>query len=218
MTREPRILIVDDHALAREGLRALLMAADYEVAGEAADGEEALLLASDLSPDLVLLDIRLGQGIDGLEVAARLRAALPEVRILMVTLHDMPEYVRAALAAGASGYVLKDASLSEIKTAVGQVLSGQIAIPSTLLARALHRPADHVPDGALLARLTPREREVLEFITLGQTNKAIGRELSISPATVKVHVERIIAKLGVSDRTEAAVLAVRAGLAPGQSH
>ncbi len=218
MTREPRILIVDDHALAREGLRALLVAADYQVAGEAANGEDAIQLASDLSPDLVLLDIRLGQGIDGLEVAARLRDTRPDIRILMVTLHDMPEYVRAALAAGASGYVLKDSSLSEIKTAVEQVLSGQIAIPSALLARALHRPAHHLPDGALLARLTPREREVLEFITLGQTNKAIGRELSISPATVKVHVERIISKLGVSDRTEAAVLAVRSGLTPDRGN
>lgn len=212
MTLRPRMLIVDDHALAREGLRAILEAAGYEVVGEADSGERALELTAEHRPDLVLLDIRLGEGMDGLETASRLRALRAETRVLMVTLHDMPEYVRAALAAGASGYVLKDSSLSDIRTAVEQVLSGQIAIPSGLLAKALQRPADHVPDNVLLARLTARELEVLTCITRGYTNKAIGRELSISPATVKVHVERIIAKLGVSDRTGAAVLAVRAGL------
>ena len=210
-----RILIVDDHALAREGLRALLVTGGYDVVGEATSGEDAVELARSQSPDLVLLDIRLGQGMDGLEVAARLRADRADLKILMVTLHDMPEYVRAALTAGASGYVLKDASLSEIRTAIEQVLAGQIAIPSGLLARALQRPSDHVPDRILLSRLTPREREVLDLITRGYTNKTIGRDLAISPATVKVHVERIIAKLGVSDRTEAAVLAVRAGNSAG---
>lgn len=181
------------------------------VVGEAANGEDAFSKALDLLPDVVLLDIRLGPGIDGLEVAARLKASLPQVRILMVTLHDRPEYVRAALGAGASGYVLKDSSSTEIRSAVDQVLAGQIAIPSGLLARALHRPADLIPENALLSRLTSREREVLGLVAKGQTNKSIGRELAISPATVKVHVERIISKLGVSDRTEAAVLAVRAG-------
>lgn len=211
MTATPRILIVDDHALAREGLRAILGSAGFAIVGEAASGEEAVSLACALGPDVVLLDIRLGAGIDGLEVAAHLRVSAPKVRILMVTLHDRPEYVRAALAAGASGYVLKDSSLAEIRTAVEQVFAGQIAIPSGLLARTLGRPADLVPEKVLLARLTAREREVLDLIARGQTNKAIGRELAISPATVKVHVERIISKLGVGDRTEAAVLAVRAG-------
>ncbi len=215
MSPPPRILVVDDHALAREGLRAILLAAGYDVVGEAASGEEAVAMASGLAPDLVLLDIRLGQGIDGLETAAQLRALNPVIRVLMVTLHDMPEYVRASLAAGAAGYVLKDASLCEIKSAVEQVLAGQTAIPSGLLARALQRPAGHVPERVLLARLTAREREVLDLVALGHTNKSIGRELSISPATVKVHVERIIAKLGVSDRTEAAVLAVRASHSAG---
>lgn len=215
MNPPPRILVVDDHALAREGLRAILLAAGYDVVGEAASGEQAVIMASDLAPDLVLLDIRLGQGMDGLETAAKLRALDPVIRVLMVTLHDMPEYVRASLAAGAAGYVLKDASLSEIKTAVEQVLAGQTAIPSDLLARALQRPAGHISEKVLLARLTARERDVLELVAQGQTNKSIGRELSISPATVKVHVERIIAKLGVSDRTEAAVLAVRASHSDG---
>lgn len=207
----PRVLIVDDHALAREGLRAILNSADLSVVGEAASGEEAVAMACELLPDVVLLDIRLGPGIDGLEVAAQLKASTPKVRILMVTLHDRPEYVRAALAAGASGYVLKDSSLAEIRSAVDQVLSGQIAIPSDLLARVLARPPDFIPEKTLLARLTSREMEVLALVAKGQTNKSIGRELGISPATVKVHVERIISKLSVSDRTEAAVLAVRAG-------
>lgn len=209
--RAPRVLIVDDHALAREGLRAILNSADLSVVGEAASGEEAVAMANELVPDVVLLDIRLGPGIDGLEVAARLKANSPQIRVLMVTLHDRPEYVRAALAAGASGYVLKDSSLEEMRAAVDQVLAGQIAIPSSLLARVLNRPSDLIPEKTLLARLTSRELEVLALVAKGQTNKSIGRELAISPATVKVHVERIISKLGVSDRTEAAVLAVRAG-------
>lgn len=211
MTAPARILIVDDHALARAGLRAILVAAGYDVVAEAECGETAIARALDLRPDVILLDIRLGAGIDGLEVAARLKDRGSAIPILMVTLHDTPEYVRAALAAGAAGYVLKDSSLTEIRAAVEQVLAGQVAIPSSLLSRALQRPAEVPADAALVARLTPREKEVLTLITSGKTNKEIGRDLSISPATVKVHVERVIAKLGVSDRTEAAVLAVRAG-------
>lgn len=210
MTRAPRVLIVDDHALAREGIRAILTAAGYEIAGEAASGTEAIRLAGDLAPDLILLDIRLGSQPDGLQVATEIRGQGLAARILMLTLHDSPDYVRAALAAGASGYVLKDASLSELVRAVDQVLSGQTAIPADLLAAILARPAQSGSDIAAIQRLTSRERSVLDLIAKGLTNKAIARELTISPATVKAHVERVLAKLGVADRTQAAVLAVRA--------
>ncbi|MFN3314628.1 MAG: response regulator [Hyphomonas sp.] len=209
MTRAPRILIVDDHALAREGVRAILTAAGYEIAGEAASGTEAIRLAGELEPDLILLDIRLGSQPDGLQVAAQIREQGLAARILMLTLHDSPDYVRAALSAGASGYVLKDASLRELLRAVEQVLSGQTAIPADLLAAILSRPAHTGSDSAAIERLTSRERSVLDLIAKGLTNKAIARELSISPATVKAHVERVLAKLGVADRTQAAVLAVR---------
>lgn len=210
MTRPARILIVDDHALAREGLRAILTDAGYEIVGEAASGTEAIRLAQNLAADLILLDIRLGSQPDGLQVAAEIRERGLSARILMLTLHDSPDYVRAALSAGASGYVLKDASLKDLIRAVEHVLTGQIAIPADLLAAVLARPASAGADTTAIERLTPRERRVLDLIAKGLTNKAIARELSISPATVKAHVERVLAKLGVADRTQAAVLAVRA--------
>ena len=208
MTPPARILIVDDHALAREGLRAILGAAGFEVVGVAACAEEALRLATDLRPDVVMMDIRLGAGMDGLEAAAALRAQGVESKIMMLTLHDDPEYVRAALAAGATGYVLKDAGLVELREAVAQVLKGQMAIPASLLSALLSRPPQS-RDLSAIERLTAREREVLELVSEGLTNKAIARQLAISPLTVKAHVERVIAKLGVADRTQAAVMAAR---------
>lgn len=206
-------MIVDDHPLAREGLRAMLSRADgLEVVGEASSGEEAVSLAVALTPDIVLMDIRLGAGMDGLAAAAAIRTEVPASRILMLTLHDAPEYVRAALAAGATGYVLKDASADELVAAVRQVLEGRTALPLALLNQALAMtPASRriEDDISRLDRLTPRERQVLDQVADGLTNKAIARQLDISPGTVKAHVERVIAKLGVADRTQAAVLATR---------
>jgi DNA-binding NarL/FixJ family response regulator len=206
-----RVLIVDDHALAREGLRAILARAeDLEIVGEASNGEQALALARTLTPDLVLLDIRLGAGMDGLAVAAAMRAEGLATRVLILTLHDAPEYVRAALAAGAAGYVLKDACADQLVAAARQVLAGHAALPLSLVNQALSPGARVAEDEASrLSRLTAREREVLDHIAAGRTNKAIARQLSVSPGTVKAHVERVIAKLGVADRTQAAVLATR---------
>jgi len=204
-----RIIIVDDHALAREGLRSALSASGYEVVGALGTGEEALSRVAQARPDLVLLDIRLGEGMDGLETARRISDLSLGVRIMMLTLHDDPDYVRAALQAGASGYVLKDASLEELRTAVRQVLSGATAIPSALLSTMLMRSDREAPDSGAMDRLTEREHDVLGRIAQGLTNKAIARELGISPATVKAHVERVIAKLGVADRTQAAVMVTR---------
>lgn len=204
-----RIIIVDDHALAREGLRSALSASGYEVVEALGTGEEAVSRVTETRPDLVLLDIRLGEGIDGLETARRIADLGLGARIMMLTLHDDPDYVRAALQAGASGYVLKDASLDELRTAVQQVLSGATAIPAALLSTILMRSNREAPDSGAMDRLTDREREVLARIAQGLTNKAIARELGISPATVKVHVERVIAKLGVADRTQAAVMVTR---------
>lgn len=206
-----RILIVDDHALAREGLRAILNRAEgLDVVGEAATGEEAVAMALALQPDLVLMDIRLGAGMDGLAAAAAIRVRGDRPRVLMLTMHDAPEYVRAALAAGATGYVLKDSKADDLIAAVRQVMDGQAALPLALLNQALAAGARRAEDDqARLERLTPREREVLQKIADGLTNKAIARHLAISPGTVKAHVERVIAKLGVADRTQAAVLATR---------
>lgn len=209
MSGPPRLIIVDDHALAREGLRSAFIRGGFDVVAAAETGEEAIDLVAAHHPDLVVLDIRLGDGIDGLEVARTLSKAGPSPSILMLTLHDDPDYVRAALEAGASGYVLKDAALEDLCAAARQVLAGGTAIPAALLSSVLMRSDRQGPDESGVERLTPRERTVLDHIAEGLTNKAIARELSISPSTVKAHVERVIAKLGVTDRTQAAVLATR---------
>lgn len=210
----PRLLIVDDHQLAREGLRAVLADSGFDVVALAASGEEAVALTAEFEPDIVLMDIRLGPGIDGLEATRRIVALGRGCKVLMLTLHDMPAYVREALAAGAAGYVLKDAAIHELETAIRQVMAGQSAIPLDLVNAAMRSTPLPGREADLSRLLTAREREVLERIARGLTNKEIARELDISPATVKVHVERIIGKLGVTDRTQAAVLATQLGSGP----
>jgi DNA-binding NarL/FixJ family response regulator len=209
VTGDARILVVDDHPLAREGLKSMLRAGGYAVVAEAATGEAAIEAVREHHPDVVLLDIRLGDGMDGLQAAGAIRDLGLGAKVMMLTLHDSPEYVRAALGAGAAGYVLKDAGLAELRDALEQVLAGRTAIPAALMSSVFERPERALPDASALARLTPREREVLDLVSDGLTNKAIARRLEVSPATVKAHVERVIAKLGVADRTQAAVLAVR---------
>lgn len=210
-----RILIVDDHQLAREGLKAVLSDDGFQVVGEAASGEEAVVLVSQLRPDVVLMDVRLGAGIDGLEATRRIAALGLPSRVIMLSLHDMPAYVREALAAGAAGYVLKDASIAELRGAVGQVMAGQSVIPLALINAVMREGTREQRPGDALGSLTSREREVLGLVAEGLTNKAIARQLAVSPATVKAHVERIIAKLGVTDRTQAAVLVARADTGAG---
>ncbi|WP_296716961.1 response regulator transcription factor [Erythrobacter sp.] len=204
-----RILIVDDHQLAREGLAAVLTGKGYDVVGLADTGEQAVEHARELVPDVVLMDVRLGAGIDGLEATRRIAALRLPIRVLMLTLHDMPGYVREALGAGAAGYVLKDTAIGDLCAAIEQVLAGQSALPLELVTAALRAPVLAAPSPSSLAQvLTEREQQVVALVAEGLTNKEIARELGISPATVKVHVERLIGKLGVADRTQAAVLAV----------
>ncbi|MFC4290989.1 response regulator [Sphingorhabdus arenilitoris] len=205
----PRILIVDDHQLAREGLKAVLLDSGVDVIGVAANGEDAIIQAQKLIPDVILMDVRLGAGIDGLEATRRIMALGLPIKILMLTLHDMPGYVREALSAGAAGYVLKDTAIGDLKMAIEQVMKGNSAVPLHLVNAAMRSAPMPGRDADLSKMLTKRELEVLELIALGLTNKEIARRLGISPATVKAHVERIIGKLGVSDRTQAAVLATQ---------
>lgn len=205
-----RVVIADDHALAREGLRAMLERdGRYAVVGEAASGEEALALCRAHAPDLALLDIRYAAGgIDGLEAARRLAEETPHLPVVLLTMHDSADYLRAAIAAGARGFLLKDASRAVFLAALEQVLAGGVAYPPELMRRAVLDGAAGGSARAALARLTPREWEVLDALAAGRTNKEIAQVLGISPGTVKTHVERLIGKLGVRDRTQAAILAV----------
>lgn len=202
-----RILIADDHELTRAGLRAVFeREADLQVVAEAATAEAAVARCAEGDIDVAVLDVRFGPGMNGLEAARRILAG-SAVRVLLLTLHDTPEYVRSALAAGATGYVLKDAGREDLLHAVRAVGAGRTALPHGLLRMAVAPTSGPTADD--LARLTPREREVLSLIAEGMTNKEIGRNLGIGPGTVKAHVEKLIAKLGVADRTQAAVFAAR---------
>jgi RNA polymerase sigma factor (sigma-70 family) len=209
----PRVLIADDHDLAREGLRALIeRSGAYAVVAEARTGEDALALAAEHHPDLALLDIRYaGGGIDGLEATRRLAEAAPGTGVILITMHDSADYLRAGIAAGARGFLAKEASRAEVLAALAQVAAGGVAFPPALMRAAV---SDNAGAAALdaLTRLTPREREVLEALAGGGTNKEIALRLGITPGTVKTHVERLIGKLGVRDRTQAAILATRHGI------
>lgn len=205
-----RLLIADDHELAREGVRALLeRTGQVTVVAEVGTAEAAVQMAIDAAPDIALLDIRFAPGaMDGLEAARRIAAEAPAVRVILLTLHEEAEYVRAALAAGARGFVPKDATCETLVAAIAQVADGGLAVPPALVRRALDAREAPRPPRTALDRLTPREREVLDALAAGRTNKEIASILGISPGTVKAHVERVIGKLGVRDRTQAAVLSV----------
>jgi DNA-binding NarL/FixJ family response regulator len=215
-----RLLIADDHELAREGLRSLLeREAGVEVAGEASSGKEALELCRSLSPDVVLMDVRMPD-MDGLEATRAIKRQHPQTTILIVTMYENPDYLFEALKAGASGYVLKDASRPEVIGAVRRVLSGDTLLEPQLANRLLRRIArqSRGPDATPAERLSPREQEVLQLLAEGRTNREIGQALVIGSGTVKGHVEAIIRKLGVSDRTQAAVRGIELGLVrPGSS-
>ncbi len=213
-TNPSRVLIVDDHELVRSGLRGMLSGArDLVVVGEAADGGEALALCRRERPDVVLMDVRM-PGMDGLEATRAIKREMPLTAVLMVTMQENPEYLYEALKAGASGYLLKDASRSELVRAVRSVLAGEPLLAPQMTGHLLRRlSAEHrVQTESPTESLTPREVEVLRLVAQGRTNREIGQVLMLSAATVKVHVQHIIAKLAVSDRTQAAVRAVELGL------
>jgi DNA-binding NarL/FixJ family response regulator len=208
-----RVLIVDDHAVVREGLRTFLQLQEgMEVVGEAADGEEAVERAVALAPDVILMDLVM-PGLDGAGAMRRLRERTPASRIIVLTSFLDDDRLMPALQAGASGYLLKDVEPAELARAVRGACSGEALIDPTVAARLLRRLGESRPPAA--DPLTRRENEVLELIAEGYSNKRIALELDIAEKTVKTHVGHLLAKLGVADRTQAALLAVRRGLAAG---
>src|SRR5215218_9854232 len=218
-----RLILADDHHLLRRGFKSLLSGEpDLEVVGEASTGLEAIEMCRRLGPDLILMDVRMPE-MDGITATRRIKQDQPDVSVLVVTIHENPDYLLEALDAGAAGYVLKDAPADRLISAVHRTLNGESPLNqelATLLLRQLAEEKQHnkssrpsQPREPLEDALTPRETEVLGLLTTGQTNQQIAQTLSISKGTAKVHVERIIRKLGVSDRTQAAVKAIELGIA-----
>jgi NarL family two-component system response regulator LiaR len=206
-----RVLVVDDHAVVREGLRTFLSLQEgIEVVGEAGDGEAAVLAAEHLRPDVVLMDLVMPR-LDGLGAMRELRRRLPTARVIVLTSYTEDERILPAVQAGAAGYVLKTAQPQEVARAVRAAHAGQALLDPGVAARLVEAIA-HPAGAAAPERLTPREREVLALIGRGYANKRIALELGLSEKTVKTHVSHVLSKLGVSDRTAAAVHAVRAGL------
>ena len=204
-----RVLVVDDHAVVREGLRGFLELQDgIEVAGEAADGNEAVEEAGRLAPDVILMDLVM-PNLDGLAAMRILRERQPTARVIVLTSFFDDEQLMPALRAGAAGYLLKNAPPHELARAVRAAHAGEAVLDPVVAARLIEALAGHAEP---LDQLTPREREVLVLIGRGFPNKRIARELGLAEKTVKTHVGHVLAKLGVSDRTQAAVIAVRAGL------
>ena len=217
-----RLAIVDDHELARESLQNMLSdEPDIEIVGEAANGREALLLCSRVRPDLILMDVRMPE-MDGLAATKEVKQRYPETSVMMLTMHENPDYLLEALKAGAAGYVLKDAPQQEIIEAVRRVRNGESPMDPELAARLLRRLTSEgemqsetrVPQAAAYETesLTPRELEVLGLMKLGRTNREIAEDLVISLGTAKNHVEHIMGKLNVSDRTQAVVKALKLGI------
>jgi DNA-binding NarL/FixJ family response regulator len=221
-----RVLLVDDQALLRMGFRMILAAEDdIEVVGEAGDGETGVAQASALRPDVVLMDVRM-PGTNGIEATARIVAAHPSSRVVILTTFDLDEYAFAALRAGASGFLLKDAKPGELVGAIRAVASGDAAMSPRITRRMLEMFAGQLPaDGASqaaaptgrddprLAELTAREVEVFEALGEGLTNAEIAARFVLSEATVKTHVGRVLGKLGLRDRVQAVVLAYETGVA-----
>jgi DNA-binding NarL/FixJ family response regulator len=206
-----RILVADDHEVIRTGLASLLSGTEIEIVAEAANGKDAIKQAEKFHPDVVLLDIRMKDG-DGLATLEKLRAKVPESRVVMLSTYDNPTYIARAAALGAADYVLKGSSRDDIVATITAAAKGESPcrvgelrrIAATMKIRAVIDD-DEVP-------LTQRETQVLRHVALGLSNREIGKSLEISVETVKEHVQNILRKIAVSDRTQAAVWAVRKGL------
>lgn len=220
-----RIVLADDEELIRFGLMGILAREnDMEVVGEASTGTEALRLCRQLRPELVLMDVEMPE-MDGLSTTRRLKEELPTISVLILTAHDNPDYLLEAVQAGAAGFLLKESALQQVAGAVRTLMNGEPLLDQELAVRLLRRLSPEM-EGAgsrearvneelrarMLEALTERELEILDLLSAGMSNQQIAQHLFLSLSTVKTHVHRIISKLEVSDRTQAAVRAIRLGL------
>jgi DNA-binding NarL/FixJ family response regulator len=214
-----RVLLVDDHALARTGFRMVLdTEPDIEVVGEAATGRQAIHSVRRLAPDVVLMDVRMPE-LDGIAATREIVGGPGAPSVLILTTFDLDEYVYDALAAGASGFLLKDVGPEQLTDAIRVVAQGEALLAPTVTRRLIDELVRggrlRMPQPTALAELTPREREVLELVAQGLSNAEIAELLTVEETTVKTHVSRLLAKLGLRDRVQAVVLAYESGLAPG---
>jgi DNA-binding NarL/FixJ family response regulator len=221
MTEPPvKVLIVDDDDLMRAGLKGVLSSDPaIEVVGHAGDGRDALYRARLLKPDVVLMDVRMPD-LDGIAATRELLAAMPEVRVVILTTFEQDDYIFGALNAGASGFLLKRTSPEELIAAIHTIAAGDSLLSPPVTRRVIERmaaqPAPSAAQESLLDELTAREREVLSLVARGLSNAEIGTALSIEHSTVKTHVKRVLVKLGARDRVQAVIFAYESGLA-GQS-
>lgn len=205
-----RVLLADDHALLREGLRALLSSvAELEVIGEAGNGRDALNAVRELAPDIILMDIAMPD-LNGVEAARLIREKYPAVRIIMLSMHSNAEHVHRALAAGASGYLLKETAAKEVVTAVRAVMQGQRFLGAAIAELALSQPINGA--GGPLESLSTRERQVLQLVVEGKSSAEIAGMVHLSPKTVETYRSRLMKKLGVADVTALVKFAVQHGL------
>lgn len=223
MTEPIRVLIADDHALLREGLRSVLeLEEDIEIVGEAVDGADVVRKCHELQPDIVLMDVNMPEG-GGVEATRRIRRELPHIDVVILTIHDDQSYVADLINAGAKGYILKDVDPGQVAQALRRVRAGEPFLQADLMAKlfqslqqgAVRQHPSHVAQvDQSAAQLSNRELQVLELIVDGKTNREIADILVISEKTVKNHVTNILKKLNLSDRTQAAVYALRHNLVP----
>ncbi len=206
-----KIVIADDHELVRAGFKAMMAGTDIKVVGEASGGDQAVKLALKHNPDVVVLDVRMADG-DGLSALSRIKLERPEMPVVLLSTYDNPTYVARAVALGASGYVLKSEPKSKILSAIRTAAAGETSWTREELRRVTGALATPRLNTDVEVPLTQRESEVLRQLALGLTNKEIAQTLHISYETVKEHVQHILRKIGVTDRTQAAVWSVRKGL------
>lgn len=218
MDEKIRILLADDHVMLRQGTLALLQReADIEVIGQASDGRQAVDLAHDLRPDIVVMDVRMPE-LSGVEATRLIREALPEVQVLVLTAHDDEQYIFSLLEAGASGYLLKTAPVSELAKAIRQVKSGESPLSPSIARKIVVRMSNKDAKSPQAAQenansndLTSRELEVLQLLAQGMNNRAIAESMTVSERTVHAHLSNIFTKMGVSSRLEAVLFAIRRG-------